>query len=356
MSETVTKKVIAHVTFSFTNGGTENVIVDLVNFQVNIFPVVMLVIINNAVDEDLLKQVDARVVVIRLKRSPGSRSPMHVIRLNRILLTYNPDVIHAHHEKVISLIYGASGKKILTVHATGYEVGNMHKYSKVIGISPAVEYDVKARSTNLLNAAIMPNGVDTGKVRSRWLGNFKSPLKMVQIGRLVHSVKGQHILLSALHQLLTVHKVHDFEMHFVGEGPSREFLEQLCHSLGLQKQVSFLGLKDRDWIYDNLCEYGLLIQPSLEEGFGLAIAEAMAANVLSVVADLPAPMMLIENGRLGYYFEKGNAGSCAATIMEVINSSQDQRQKMREAAREHVLTHYSLQTMNEAYVSLYNAS
>ena len=49
--------------------------------------------------------------------------------------------------------------------------------------------------------------------------------------------------------------------------------------LNLEKHVRFLGNQSREYVYSHLKDYDLFVQPSRFEGFGLTVAEAMAACV-----------------------------------------------------------------------------
>jgi glycosyltransferase involved in cell wall biosynthesis len=72
------------------------------------------------------------------------------------------------------------------------------------------------------------------------------------------------------------------------EGPETENIHRTIRELNLERQVVFLrGISDGelDWCYKN-CE--LLLAPSLIEGFGLPIVEAMFHHCRVVCSDIPA--------------------------------------------------------------------
>lgn len=54
--------------------------------------------------------------------------------------------------------------------------------------------------------------------------------------------------------------------------------------------------KNQEWIYHNLCNFDLFIQPSRFEGFGLTVAEAIAAKVTVLVSNIQGPMEIIDDG------------------------------------------------------------
>ena len=72
------------------------------------------------------------------------------------------------------------------------------------------------------------------------------------------------------------------------EGPETENIHRTIRELRLERQVVFLrGISDAEleWCYKN-CE--LLLAPSLIEGFGLPIVEAMFHHCRVVCSDIPA--------------------------------------------------------------------
>ena len=57
------------------------------------------------------------------------------------------------------------------------------------------------------------------------------------------------------------------------------------------------GFKSREYVYENLCQYDLYVQPSIFEGFGLTLAEAIAAEVPVITSDLEGPVEVIAGGQ-----------------------------------------------------------
>jgi glycosyltransferase involved in cell wall biosynthesis len=67
----------------------------------------------------------------------------------------------------------------------------------------------------------------------------------------------------------------------------------------------------------------LFVFPSVYEGFGIPILEAMAAQCPMVISDLPVFREITENQSL--YFNPNNAESIATEIWNVLNSSVEQK-------------------------------
>ena len=105
--------------------------------------------------------------------------------------------------------------------------------------------------------------------------------------------------------------INNIQLDIIGEGNSEEYLKNLTTKYNLIDQIRFLGLKDRNYIYEHLKDYDLLIQPSLNEGFGLTVAEGMAAKIPVLVSDIDGPMEVIGSGKYGFFFKVGNAEKLA---------------------------------------------
>jgi glycosyltransferase involved in cell wall biosynthesis len=70
----------------------------------------------------------------------------------------------------------------------------------------------------------------------------------------------------------------------VGDGTDRERLERLAASLGLERQVRFLGAVDDATLKRVYASSDVFALPSVQEGFGLVYAEAMAHGLPCVIA------------------------------------------------------------------------
>ena len=139
-----------------------------------------------------------------------------------------------------------------------------------------------------------------------------------------HSGMGWIFSLSFLNRFYTI--VHFFlgsngsiDVDFIGDGASMSELKELVQERGLAHCVNFLGAMSRKNIYEKLCNYDLLVQPSRDEGFGLTVAEGMAAGVPVLVSNLAGPMEVIANGRYGAMFELGTneVDNCVLQIAEI---------------------------------------
>jgi glycosyltransferase involved in cell wall biosynthesis len=343
---------ICHVIFSLGTGGTETMLVDIINEQVKT-ETVRLIIVNNIIHPDILKKINPGVQVLLINRAPSDRNPLPLAKINFHLFSKNPDIIHFHNVKGINLLLPCFRKKtVLTIHAANIQFPFLSKYKKLFAISKFVKKDIYQRYK--LNAEVVYNGINTSNIAIKTPPKKSAIFRMVQIGRLDHLVKGQHLLIEAVKKLVYDLEFSNIQLDFIGEGASLAFLKQLVKAYHLEDRITFAGTKDRDYIYAHLCEYDLLLQPSLDEGFGLTIAEGMAAKVPVLVSDIEGPMEIIDNGNYGYYFETGNINDLTEKIRYILNNSDSESPiQMIENAYQQVINHFDVKQTAANYLKEY---
>ncbi|QNF32329.1 glycosyltransferase [Adhaeribacter swui] len=311
---------IVHVIFSLKTGGAETMLVDVLNEQIKSSSV-ELIIVNNIYDLTLIKCIDKRVKISFINREPKSLNILKLLKLNYLIFQINPTVIHCHNHNLAPLIkFTGTSKICLTVHSLNMPLKHFTKYNQVFAISDAVRKDILSRSG--INVKVVYNGIDFEKVEYKENINSYSPLfSILQVSRLDYKLKGQDVLLRALAILIHDKGIKYIKLDLIGESNNNSdkiYLENLVHELDIKDYVNFLGLKRRDYVYLNLKSYSLLVQPSIYEGFGLTIVEAIAAKIPVLVSDIEGPMEVIGGGKFGEYFEKANHYDCASKIEKLI--------------------------------------
>lgn len=344
---------IVHILFSLKLGGIETMLADIVRQQ-SLNADVSVVAINNEINESVLTSFNERADVICLNRPPSSKNPWYLIRLHRILRRLKPDIIHTHQENVINMLFVRNVPIVATIHDTGIrQKGTFHKYSRIFAISEAVKQDIQSRYPGT-EITVVHNGIDFSRISpKKYYGG--TPFRIVQVGSLIHSKKGQDLLLRAF-QRASAHLCQGaLLIDFIGEGASRKPLENLAAELGIRQWCRFLGLRARHEVYDCLHMYDLLVQPSRYEGFGLTVVEAMSAKVPVLVSDIEGPMEIIENGRYGFFFKSNSPEDCGDKIIELMELSRGNgfANKMDEA-REYARSRFSIEATTKQYFRQYN--
>ncbi len=102
---------------------------------------------------------------------------------------------------------------------------------------------------------------------------------LVTVANLVARKRHRDVI-AALPALRAVHP--DLRYVIVGDGPERPALMEATEALGVQDMVAFLGALDPDVAISVARQATLFVLPSVEEAFGVAYIEAMAAGVPAI--------------------------------------------------------------------------
>jgi glycosyltransferase involved in cell wall biosynthesis len=85
-----------------------------------------------------------------------------------------------------------------------------------------------------------------------------------------------------LHALAALLPRLELDYLVIGDGPGREPLERLAAELGLSDRVTFAGQLDHPRALEELARCHLCVMPGVEEPFGVAFVEAMAAGLPAI--------------------------------------------------------------------------
>lgn len=151
--------------------------------------------------------------------------------------------------------------------------------------------------------------------------------KMLYVGRLEEK-KGVQIVLRALARLQSERKVH---LTVVGDGSYRSELEKLTNELNLSHMVTFTGMKQ------NVSEYikkaGIFVSvPTLDEGFGISVVEALAGGLICVCSKSGALPEIISNDLNGYLVEKNDVVELAGVLSVIIGQDNTRTDTIRKNA------------------------
>jgi glycosyltransferase involved in cell wall biosynthesis len=137
------------------------------------------------------------------------------------------------------------------------------------------------------------------------------------------------------------------ELWLIGEGSHRPQLEALITELDLADRVMILGSRrDIPELLNKLDLFVFAARP--DEGFGIALAEAMASGVPIVATDVGACREVLEGGRLGRLVPPQDPQALAQGIREVLADPETAAHRAR-LARQRALRDFSVESMANAY-------
>lgn len=230
---------------------------------------------------------------------------------------------------------------------------------RIVCCSGAVGRSVVSRiGGKIEQCTIIPFGVDieqfeaTAAATRRELGLRDSQKVIGTVCRLVEPKKGLRFLLQAMAVLARKYGQPPCQLLIVGDGPSRQELELLRDQLKLSTWVVFSGSR-RD-IPRVLHAVDAFVLPSLYEGFGIAILEAMAAGkpvIATAVGGIPE---FVLSGETGLLVEPGNVEALADAIDQLLSHPQ-QAQTMGVKGRIRAGESYHISTVVRQHEQVYTA-
>jgi len=344
---------IAHIFWSFTIGGAETMLVDIINKQVQ-NESVALFIINNQVSYVLLNELNPKVHVELIKRQPKNYFPWKLINLNLLLLKYNPEVIHCHNYTLDKVLLPQLLKKsILTVHGFNRQLDSKNKFRHIVAISQAVYNDLYSKG--LRNLFVIHNGIEASSIVVK--KKFNKEIKLVCVGRLEHEIKGQDILIRAFS--LLKEKYPNTSLHFIGEGNSEKNLKKLAIELKVDNSIFFHGSQSRRNLYSSLQSYDILIQPSNYEGFGLSVVEAMAAKLPVLISNATGLVEITNNGKFAHIAKEQSEYEyfqlLHAMILKINNLEQELLQLI-DSAKKYANDNFSIEKTCSSYKKVYQTT
>lgn len=136
----------------------------------------------------------------------------------------------------------------------------------------------------------------------------------------------------------------------VGDGPDRSVCEKLCHDLGIDHEVRFLGKQT------NLVEIhsasDLFLLPSQSESFGLSALEAMACEVPVVSSSVGGLPELVVHGETGYIAEIGDIDRMARYAIDLFRN-EEKRLRFAEAGRRRAVEQFNSEKIVDQYETYY---
>ncbi len=159
------------------------------------------------------------------------------------------------------------------------------------------------------------------------------------VGRL-SDVKGQSVLLEAAKIVCRRIPV---SVLIVGEGPEEKRLRDLANRLGLRENVFFVGAIEDVVLPLSLMD--IFVLPSLEEGLGLSLAEAMATGrPVCVASRVGGVGSLMEDKVTGISVESRNPDELARSIIYLLENAQV-AQELKVNAQRRVIEEFDIRTM-----------
>ncbi|MBI9061382.1 MAG: glycosyltransferase family 4 protein [Marinilabiliaceae bacterium] len=145
----------------------------------------------------------------------------------------------------------------------------------------------------------------------------------------------------------------DFSYQIIGDGILYDRLCFAIHQLELDNYVQLIGRKSSHEIRDILNKTDIYLQPSLEEGFCNAVLEAQACHCMCIVTGVGGLVENVQNGITGWHVAVGDSESIARKIIDVINMSEEEIERILCNAGERIKTEFSIELQQQKFIRFY---
>jgi len=286
-------------------------------------------------------------------------------RLRRMLRQLRPEVVHLH--LLWSELWGAAAARglgarvVITGHcthdarATSGAARLCSRFaartaSATIAISTSVaEYRARCCGDSPDRMQVIHNGVEPGECAAADEREAaRSKLGLPRAGKVVgavarlHWVKGLDTFLAGAALLARWHR--ELRFMVVGGGPQAGELRDLASRLGLDGRVLFTGELSAEGVRQALAAMDLFVLPSVREGLGIAVIEAMAAGLAVVASDCEGIAEVIEEGRDALLFPPGDVRALAGQVDYLLRHPEHAR-RLGSAGRRRARDEFSLERM-----------
>ena len=163
---------------------------------------------------------------------------------------------------------------------------------------------------------------------------YEGPPRLLCIGRLI-PIKGHVVLLRALAQARS--EVPEVELEIAGRGPLEPALKALAKELGLEDAVRFLGHVVP--VQRAIERSGIVVVPSLGEGFGMVALEAMERARPVIAAAIGGLGDIVREGETGLLVPPAEVEPLARAIVELARDP-ERAAAMGRAGRRRALEHF----------------
>jgi glycosyltransferase involved in cell wall biosynthesis len=328
---------ILHITEHLGVGGTEvllkNTLPELTEYQH--------VVVYLGGNEEL-KESFFRYPVYCLEHSGKSTIFRSARRLRKICKQHQVSIIHAHlfwSSIIARLAKPANTRVVTTLHSVlskdAFEKNKLSLWAErltcsrqdaVIGVSDYVLRDYLQHTGYKGRTYVLYNFIPAlffKENSSSSLNSNKVKLRCIAVGNL-KEVKNYPFLLAAFAGL----DPGSFELDIVGEGSMRPELEAVI----AEKNIPVKLLGSQHDLASLLPGYNVFIQASSYEGFGIAMAEAIAAGLIPVLSDIPVHREVTKGD--AYYFSLHDTGQLTNLLTMIFEGKTDCNKL--QSCREHI--------------------
>jgi len=289
--------------------------------------------------------------------------------LGGIMRDRNIDIVHAQTRVTQVIAYFLTKRRKACFVSTCHGFFKMKFFRKIlpcwgvctIAISHAVRQHLACdMGVSKDRIALIHNGIDISRFNPCISADEKAAVKkqyslgkgpVIGIVSRLSKVKGHKYLLKAFARVQK--SIPDSQLLIIGSGPRRyaEELKSLSKKLGIAEMSRFYPAC-RD-VSVPLSAIDVFCQPSLQEGLGLSILEAMAMGIPVVASDVGGIHALIKHRLNGFLVPSMDEKALADAIIEILSDPVTAR-SMGAESRKIAERDFTLEAMCDRVIGVYD--
>ncbi|MBP7040903.1 MAG: glycosyltransferase family 4 protein [Anaerolineaceae bacterium] len=253
----------------------------------------------------------------------------------------------SHKLPCVVTVQGSDVFKTLTKPVIRQMVGlALRKAGKVIALSQALKAAALEFGLKDEHVVVIPNGINISQFPYAALEEKKT--QVLFVGSLIER-KGPLYLLQAMR--LVHQSLPEANLVLVGEGDERARLEQFIAENAMADYVCLAGTQSQSAVSSLMRESRLFVLPSIEEGQGVVLMEALASGTPCVGSRVGGiPDVVTED--VGRLVEPGDVNGLAEAIRAYLTDT-ELWQKASAAGRQRVLEYYDWNHLADEITAIY---
>lgn len=182
-----------------------------------------------------------------------------------------------------------------------------NKFHNIVGVSKSVTNNLIKLLHQKDNITTLYNLIDETEIKGLSYQDINisfetSKLKIVSVGRL-SKVKGYDRLINICAKLIIEDHL-NINLIIVGGGVEYNNLSKQIAELGISQSVKLIGPQNNPYPYIKMAD--LYVCPSRQEGYNIALAEAIILEKPCISTNCSGPDEILENGKYGYLVDNND--------------------------------------------------
>ncbi len=299
----------------------------------------------------------------------GDLNPLAILRAALLLKRESFDIVLANMDKELRIVGLAATLfprcVVIPRRGVDYPLKNRLRYRLSYNwLADCVIANSEATKSALLKNApwldeariqVIYNGIDPAPFQRPAKTDLRSVLGLDKEAALIGFVgqlderKGIACLLAAFAR--TADKFPHAHLLLAGEGPLRSMIERFIFDHRLIRRIHLLGFQKN--IVEVMLGIDMLVLPSLWEGFGIVLIEAMAAAKPTITTNVSSMPEIVVDGETGRLVPTGDESALSAAMNEMLGDPL-KAVSWGEKGRRRVLEYFTIDLMIDRLERLFS--